>query len=98
MALKRANWRQIAVIPRDDWYVGLDVGQSIDSSAVCALNHVVTPGEWASDDKNQLWRQSKTERFLVRHLERLPLQMPYPEQIQHVARLLQRDPLRGATF
>ena len=43
-------------------------------------------------------RQSKTERFLVRHLERLPLNMPYPQQFEHVARLLGREPLIGATF
>src|SRR5262249_44101609 len=38
------------------------------------------------------------ERFLVRHLERLPLQMPYPEQIGYVQNVLSRDPLKGATF
>jgi hypothetical protein len=35
---------------------------------------------------------------LVRYIERLPLQTPYPQQIEHVTQLLERDPLRGAAF
>jgi hypothetical protein len=99
VALKRSDYGKIPVRPKDDYYVGLDIGQSVDPSAVAVLNHVVVAGEeWTPDDKARLWRQAKTERFLVRHLERLPLQMPYPQQIQHVANLLSRDPLHGATF
>ena len=96
MVLDRVSYRKLAVTPRDDWYVGLDIGQAVDPSAVAVVNHKITAGEWKCDDSRQQWRQDKTERFLVRHLERLPLQMPYPEQIQHVANLLSRDPLRGA--
>jgi hypothetical protein len=100
MALDRANYRLIPAKSRDDWHIGLDVGQSIDPSAVCALNHVVKPdpGEWLCDDKARTQKQPFTERFFVRHLERLPLGKPYPEQVQHVANLLQREPLKGATF
>ena len=46
--------------------------------------------------KAELWRQSKEERFLCQWLERLPLQMPYPQQVQHISNLLSRDPLKGA--
>lgn len=93
------SWHQIPCRARNDWFLGLDVGQSIDPSAVCALNHVVTPhDEWTPNLKAETWTQNKTERFFVRHLERLPLQIPYPQQVQHVANLLQRDPLQGATF
>src|SRR5258705_11534775 len=91
--------RFIYAKPRDEWVVGLDVGQSIDPSAVCALNHQVIAGsDWIQNDKNQTMTQTKTERFLVRHLERLPLGMSYPRQIEHVANLLGREPLVGATF
>jgi hypothetical protein len=93
-----SGWRRTDVRPRDEWIVGLDVGQSIDPSAVCALNYKVTPGEHVRDERNRVLRQSKTERFLVRHLERLPLGMPYPQQIEHVANMLGREPLIGATF
>lgn len=86
--------------PRDDWYVGMDVGQSIDPSAVCALRHIVTPtDEWKPNDRDlRIVQQQCVERFQVLHLERLPLGMPYPSQVQHVARLLARPPLTGATF
>jgi hypothetical protein len=36
--------RFIYAKPREEWIVGLDVGQSIDPSAVCVLNHQVIPG------------------------------------------------------
>jgi hypothetical protein len=98
MAMNRAEYRKLAVTPRNDWYVGLDVGQSIDPSAIAAINHQVTPGEWSCDDGKKVWRQASTERFFVRHLERLRLQTPYPEQVAYVANLLQRHPLKGATF
>ncbi|WP_248114370.1 hypothetical protein [Bradyrhizobium sp. 2S1] len=45
------------------------------------------------NEKAELWKQKKDEHFDVRHLERLPLGMPYPEQIQRVANVLARPPL-----
>lgn len=93
------DWKRIEAKAIDRWYVGLDVGQSIDPSAICALQHQIIPGnEWIRDYKNKITRQTKTERFLVRHLERLPLGMSYPAQIQHVGSLLGREPLAGAMF
>ena len=45
------------------------------------------------NEKAQTWKQQKTEHFDVRHLERLPLGMPYPQRIQRVSDLLARPPL-----
>jgi hypothetical protein len=98
MALDRANYREYPVRPRNDWYVGMDVGQSVDPSALAAVNHIVTPGEWKYNDTARIWKQQKIERFNVRHLERIPLQTPYPAQIAHVRGVLGRPPLCGATF
>jgi hypothetical protein len=93
------DWRRIPARRVDRWYVGLDIGQSVDPSAVCALHHIVTPLDtWTPNAKTKTWRQDSVERFLVRHLARLPLQMPYPEQVEHVANLLARDPLNRAEF
>jgi hypothetical protein len=87
--LKRADYHQIAATARNDWYLGLDVGQSIDPSAMCAMQHVVTPLEgesnWVCNDAQQTWKQKYTERFLVRGLERIRLQTPYPRQVEIVA-------------
>lgn len=42
--------------------------------------------------------QNRTVPCPVSKLERFPLGMPYPQQIQYVANLLGREPLIGATF
>jgi hypothetical protein len=58
------------------------------------MNHTVVPlDDWDMNQKAELWKQKKDEHFDVRHLERLPLGMPYPEQIQRVANVLGRPPL-----
>jgi hypothetical protein len=92
-----SDWRTEYVRERDEWILGFDVGQSIDPSAACALQHVITgTGEMIPNEKTKTLRQGSREQFLVRHLERLPLGMAYPQQIQHVANLLGREPLVGA--
>src|SRR3954447_23351782 len=93
-----SGWRRTDLLPRDKWIVALDVGQSIDPSAVCVMNHKIIPSEHVRDYEHKILRQTKIERFLVRYIERLPLGMSYPAQIQHVANLLGREPLVGATF
>jgi len=41
------DWRSIPARAVDRYYVGLDIGQSIDPSAVAVLHHVVKPlDEW----------------------------------------------------
>ena len=93
------DWRQIPAKPVNRLIVGLDVGQSIDPSAASAIQHIVTPrDEWTPNPKAKFWKQESDERFLVRHLERLPLGMASPLQVQHVANMLGREPLKGADF
>src|SRR5579872_1348901 len=98
MALDRANYQKFPITPRSMWFVGMDVGQSVDPSAIAAVQNIVTAGPWIHNDSARTWKQEKIERFLVRHLERIPLQTPYPDQIAHVNRLLGREPLCGAKF
>src|SRR5258705_8918923 len=97
MALDKSDWRTEYVRPRHEWILAMDVGQSIDPSAVCALEHIVRgTGEMIPNEQTKTIRQRRVEQFRVRHLERLPLGMAYPTQIQHVANLLDREPLVGA--
>lgn len=94
MGIDRASWPQYPVRPIDRWIVGVDLGQSTDPTALCALNHRVVPlDDWIQDDKAKRWKQKRTEHFDVRHLERVPLGTPYPEVVQHVASVLARQPL-----
>jgi hypothetical protein len=85
----------IEVRAKDRWIVSVDLGQSHDYTAICAIHHTVVPSKEWKFERNA-HRQQKIERFDVLHLERLPLGMPYPEQVQHVKRLLDREPLKGA--
>jgi hypothetical protein len=87
-------------LPRKSrWIVGVDLGQSSDPSAICVLENVEgvldynTPHERHTN--TGLIPQKKAQRFLVKHLERLPLGLSYPVQIQHVSELLARPPLTG---
>jgi hypothetical protein len=75
--------------------VGLDIGQASDPSAVAIVQHakgVVDHGN-SFERAHGLSRQTDAERFDVRFLERLPLGMPYPRQIEHIAEIMQREPL-----
>ena len=88
--------------------VSVDLGQSIDPTAVAVLEvrtrqdivdeqYADPPGpkvprEWFGED-GWVKHRNRVHRIDVRHLERLPLRMPYPEQIQHIQTLLRRSPL-----
>jgi hypothetical protein len=75
------------------FYVGLDLGQSVDYTALAVIHliHTRTPEGQAA------------KRFHLRHLERYPLRTPYPEIAEKVSALVrdeklsptEYDPLRG---
>ena len=69
--------------------LGVDLGQARDPTAVCVLESVT--GERVNRAGHTVQRYRPLHR--VRHLERLPLGMPYPEQITYVCSLLDRPPL-----
>lgn len=82
--------------PVNRWIVSADLGQSTDPTAICVMHHSVTPLEtWKAIPERNLHRQDRVERYDVRHLERLPLGMSYPEQVQRVANILARPPLNA---
>jgi len=63
------------------WYfVGLDLGQSRDYTALAAVERVETVGEW---DPVQFARRKGTA-LRLRYLERMPLGTPYPEVVERV--------------
>lgn len=79
------------------WVAALDVGKSQDPSAVAIVEKracLLEPLTFNADKRSMPWEW----RFDVRHLERLPLGMPYPEQVEHVRRLLATAPLQRATL
>lgn len=67
------DWHCIEARAVDRWYVGVDLGQSTDPTAITVMNHRVVPlPEWDINEKTTTRRQKKTAHFDVRHLERLP--------------------------
>jgi hypothetical protein len=80
---------------RDRWFIGVDLGQSNDYTAICALHHTVTPLDSWSPWHGSM-KQDRTERFNVMALKRRPLGEPYPEQVRYVKSLLDRDPFKKA--
>jgi len=69
------------------FYLGLDLGQARDYSAVAiAERRVELTGDF--DRVNYLERTGT--RILVTHLERIPLRTPYPQVVDRVRALTQR--------
>ena len=76
------------------FYVGLDLGQAADYTALAVVHsvHTRTPGGKAAKGLH------------LRHLERYPLRTPYPEIVEKVAALVrdekllptEYDPSRGS--
>jgi hypothetical protein len=78
--------------------VGVDLGQSADPTAIAVLEHIKGVMDEGSDYERHCGiptKQTKVERVDVRHLQRLPLGLSYPLQVQHVSNLLARPPLCG---
>jgi hypothetical protein len=88
-----------AFLPRQPprYIVGVDLGQSIDPTAICVLEHergVLDPGSEADRHSGLTEHlQKPAERLWVLHLQRLPLGMNYDDVVQCVAGILARPPL-----
>jgi hypothetical protein len=72
------------------YVLGADPGQSVDPTALCVIEHTHGFREWGRGGADQF-----EDVFAVRHLQRLPLGLSYPEVVAEVARLLARPPLVG---
>ena len=81
----------IVAKPIRRYALGLDLGQSIDPSAISIVEMVREPLPVGVD----LIQRLAPPKYRCVHLERIPLQTSYPVQVQHVANLLNRAPLKG---
>ncbi|HTA45452.1 MAG TPA: hypothetical protein VK789_23555 [Bryobacteraceae bacterium] len=68
------------------FYVGLDLGQRRDHTAIAVLER---------KERVPAYGPSVFERLLVRHLERLPLGTPYTSVVSVVQSIVQDQELRG---
>ena len=83
------------------FFLGLDLGQVSDYTALAIIEKVKPPTPVASTTGNRKAvaadERSAKDRFLLRHLERLRLGTPYPDVARHVTDLLKTPELAGKT-
>ena len=82
-------------LTRRKYYVGLDLGQSVDPSAVAILETVDAPDIKPNRVYNSEIPYFPTSHH-IRHLERLKLGMSYVEQAGYVHQLMHTSPLQQA--
>jgi hypothetical protein len=74
-----------------DVVVGVDLGQSVDPTAIAVVERQAVAGR--SGPAHEHARRIPA-KFILRTLERLPLQMPYPAQADYVNAVLRRLPVQ----
>jgi hypothetical protein len=83
----------VPVLPQPCWrspscyFVGVDLGQAADPTAVCVLE------AWSQREQPHL---PEVFLFTVIHLMRFPLGMSYPSMVRDIGSLLQQPRLKGA--
>src|ERR1700734_707888 len=81
-----------AVLGSTPYFVGLDLGQRQDHSALA----VVERDEVVLDEMDfARYEQRRARRFRMRFLERLRLGTPYPDVVERVREVAQRRALAG---
>jgi hypothetical protein len=79
------------------WCLSLDIGQAADPSAITVMERAEEPKLFTGEGEEcDLIQRLDPPQYYVRHLQRLPLQMPYPQQVNFVASLMQREPLKSS--
>ncbi|MET3990586.1 hypothetical protein [Bradyrhizobium sp. RT10b] len=91
------GYRAVEVRERDAWVVGVDLGKSVDSTAIGVMHHTIKGmGSGKADHVTKIWRQDSVQRFDLLHLQRLPLGMNYVAQAHAIGELMRREPLKSA--
>jgi len=73
------------------YFVGWDLGQSEDPGAVTVVERAVFAGE----RDPATWQRRLTTRLALRHVERMPLGMPYPAMVEMVGAVVKHKELKG---
>jgi hypothetical protein len=98
------RWKKITVEAFESYIVGVDLGHTVDPTAICVMHYSKTPLDTftmtraANRACANVNMQDTEERFDVVHLERLPLGTDYPAVARHIAELLKRPPLKHAGY
>lgn len=73
------------------YFVGVDLGQAKDFTAIAAVERVELDGGWDA----AAYARRKAALLRLRYLERVPLGTPYPEVVERVVHVTRSDALAG---
>src|ERR1700678_2792032 len=74
-----------------NYFVGVDLGQSRDYTAIAVVERVESSGEWSA----ATFTHEKTVTLRLRFLERVELGTPYPEVVERVVKVTRSPALAG---
>jgi hypothetical protein len=75
----------------EEYFVGLDLGQSQDHTALAVVERTERAGAW--DAAVHAWRKESALR--LRYVERLPLGTPYPDVVSRANEVMSSPKLAG---
>jgi hypothetical protein len=73
------------------YFVGVDLGQARDYTAIAVVERAELQGEWEAG----VWAWRKDIMLRLRFLERVPLGTPYPEVVERVVQVTRSSQLAG---
>jgi hypothetical protein len=73
------------------YFVGVDLGQQRDFTAIAVVERAELPGEWDAG----VWAYRKEVALRLRYLERVALGTPYPEVADRVTEVMRSRKLAG---
>src|ERR1017187_5844455 len=76
------------------FFVGVDLGQARDFTAIAVVERAELQGEWAA----AVWAWRKEVKLRLRFLERAPLGTPYPEIVERVVQVTRSGQLAGRCY
>jgi len=75
----------------ESFFIGLDLGQSHDFTAIAVLERAVLQREF----NHAVWAFRKEVQLQLRHLERVPIGTPYPDVVRRVVEITRSPSLTG---
>jgi hypothetical protein len=75
----------------ESYFIGLDLGQSHDFTAIAILERAVLRGDF----DHAAWAYRKEVQLHLRHLERVPIGTPYPDVVRRVVEITHSPKLTG---
>lgn len=92
---KGERWHRWSEPAYEQWIEAVDLGQRQDYTAIAAIQHTRSPlpDDWVVDEVKRITRQRVIERWAVRGLLRLPLNMEYTTQAKRIRELMMGPPI-----